>query len=62
MRSVGRGMKSRNKQKNSRNPAGREGLPVSLYPLSFQDAVSGPAQVRMPLKEKPKATPEKDKG
>jgi predicted nucleic acid-binding protein len=35
--------------------------PVSLYPLSFEEAVSGLAQVKMPDPEgkKPKATPKK---
>jgi hypothetical protein len=50
--------------KTPRNPAGREGLPVSLYPLSFKDAVAGLAQVK-PIErenEKPKAKPKKAKG
>jgi hypothetical protein len=44
------------------NPAGKAGLPVSLYPLSFEQAVSGLAQVKMPLSTKPKAKPKKGKG
>jgi len=41
-----------------RNPAGRSGAPVSLYPLSFREAVEGLAQVKMPEpdKKKQKAT------
>jgi hypothetical protein len=46
-------MKNRKKQTKPRNPAGREGLPVSLYPLKFKEAVAGLAQVKMPEKEKP---------
>jgi hypothetical protein len=44
-------------QKNSPNPAGRAGAPISLYPLSFKEAVSGLAQVKMPEPDskKPKA-------
>jgi hypothetical protein len=44
-----------------RNPAGREGQPVSLYPLSFTEAVAGLAQVKMPEPDskKPKANPKK---
>jgi hypothetical protein len=43
------------------NPAGRAGAPVSLYPLTFKEAVAGLAQVKMPEpdKKKPKATPKK---
>jgi hypothetical protein len=46
------------------NPKGRAGEPISLHPLSFKEAVSGLAQVRMPEpeKKKPKATPKKGKG
>jgi hypothetical protein len=36
-----------NKQKTP-NPAGRKGAPVSLYPLSFNEAVAGLAQVKLP--------------
>jgi len=56
-------MKSRKKQMNPRNPAGKAGHPVSLYPLSFEEAVSGLAQVKMPETDskKPKAKPEKGK-
>jgi hypothetical protein len=49
------------RKKNVPNPAGKRGLPVSLYPLSFKEAVSGLAQVQMPEKEKPKAKPAKGK-
>ena len=35
-------------RKTTRNPAGRAGAPVSLYPLSFKEAVAGLAQVKMP--------------
>jgi len=45
------------------NPSGKQGAPVSLYPLSFKEAVQGLAQVKMPEPEskKPKATPKKGK-
>jgi hypothetical protein len=45
----------------NRNPAGREGAPVSLYPLSFEDAVAGLAQVKLPDSERkrPKAKAKK---
>ena len=44
-----------------RNPAGKRGAPVSLYPLTFKEAVAGLAQVRMPEpnSKKPKAIPKK---
>jgi hypothetical protein len=50
-----------NRNKHNPNPAGKEGAPVSLYPLSFEESVSGLAQVKMPEPEgkKPKATPKK---
>lgn len=43
------------------NPKGREGEPISLAPLSLEEAVSGLAQVKMPErgKKKPKAKPPK---
>jgi hypothetical protein len=51
------------RKKHNPNPAGKEGSPVSLYPLSFDEAVSGLAQTKMPEpKEKPKATPKKGNG
>jgi hypothetical protein len=46
------------------NPKGRQGEPISLAPLTFEEAVAGLAQVK-PLereKEKPKAKPKKGKG
>jgi hypothetical protein len=51
------------RKKQPRNPAGKVGLPISLHPLSFEEAVSGLAQVKMPEPEskKPKATPKKGK-
>ena len=52
-------MKSMKKHTKVRNPAGREGMPVSLYPLTFVDAVSGLAQVKMPAKDKQKANSSK---
>jgi len=52
-------MKSTKKHKKARNPAGKEGMPVSLYPLSFTEAVAGLAQVRMPEKQKPQRKPAK---
>jgi len=47
--------------KKTPNPAGRAGVPVSLYPLSFKEAVAGLAQVKMPEpgNKKPKAKPTK---
>jgi hypothetical protein len=50
-------------KKTSPNPQGRAGTPVSLYPLSFEEAVSGLAQVKMPGPDskKPKAKPKKGK-
>jgi hypothetical protein len=36
------------RKKHNPNPAGKEGQPVSLYPLSFEEAVAGLAQVKMP--------------
>ena len=51
------------RKKHNPNPAGKEGVPVSLYPLSFDEAVTGLAQTKMPEpKEKPKATPKKGNG
>jgi len=52
------------RKKHNPNPAGKQGAPVSLAPLSFDEAVSGLAQVKMPQegKEKPKATPKKGNG
>jgi hypothetical protein len=43
------------------NPAGKAGMPVSLYPLSFTEAINTLAQVKMPEpeSEKPKAKPKK---
>ena len=57
-------MKNEKKQNKPRNPAGRQGLPVSLYPLKFSEAMAGLAQVKMPEPEgkKPKAKPKKGKG
>jgi hypothetical protein len=48
-------------RKKNPNPAGKHGAPVSLYPLSFREAVEGLAQVRMPKPEgtKPIAKPKK---
>ncbi len=52
------------RKKHNPNPAGKQGVPVSLAPLSFDEAVSGLARVKMPdaEKEKPKATPKKGNG
>jgi hypothetical protein len=46
------------------NPAGKAGQPVSLYPLSFKEAVSGLAQVKMPepIKRAPKSKTVKRNG
>ena len=54
-------MKAR--KKHNPNPAGKEGVPVSLYPLSFDEAVLGLAQTKMPEPDskKPKAKPAKGK-
>jgi hypothetical protein len=46
-------------KKHNPNPAGKEGQPVSLYPLSFKEAVAGLAQVKMPEKEPSKDKPKK---
>jgi hypothetical protein len=57
-------MKAKQKRKDAApNPAGKAGRPVSLYPLSFTEAVAGLSQVKMPerTKEKPKATPKRSK-
>ena len=54
-------MGRKGEKKSVPNPAGKAGLPVSLYPLSFTEAVAGLAQVKMPEKEKPKAKPQKGK-
>jgi hypothetical protein len=45
------------------NPSGRSGSPVSLHPLSLEEALSGLAQVKMPepAKKEPKAKPKKGK-
>jgi hypothetical protein len=52
------------RKKHNPNPAGKEGMPVSLYPLTFDEAVAGLAQTKMPEPEKkePKAKPKKAKG
>jgi len=49
--------------KKTPNPAGKHGAPISLYPLSFTEAVSGLAQVKMPEPDskKPNAKPTKGK-
>jgi hypothetical protein len=49
------------KQVNVPNPAGKAGIPVSLYPLSFDEAVAGLAQTKMPDSKKPPAKPTKGK-
>jgi hypothetical protein len=52
------------KARKPRNPAGRRGAPLSLHPLSFDDAVTALAQVQMPAKskrKKRKAKPAKGK-
>jgi hypothetical protein len=53
----------RAKASANRNPAGKQSAPVSLFPLSFEEAMSGLAQVRMPSPDskKPKAKPAKGK-
>jgi hypothetical protein len=52
---------SRKKRPEVPNPAGKRGLPVSLYPLSFTEAVSGLAQVKMPESESKKPQAKKTK-
>jgi hypothetical protein len=56
-------MKLRKNKAQITNPAGRAGSPISLYPLSFKEAVAGLAQVKMPEPEvkEPKAQPKKGK-
>jgi hypothetical protein len=51
-------------RKHSPNPKGRKGDPISLRPLSFDEAISGLAPVKMAEreKEKPKAKPKKANG
>jgi hypothetical protein len=51
------------KKKHNPNPAGKEGIPVSLYPLSFDEAIGGLAQTKMPEPDskKPPAKPAKGK-
>jgi hypothetical protein len=46
------------------NPKGRAGRAISLAPLTFDEAVTGLAQVKPPEseKKKPKAVPKKGKG
>ena len=48
-------------KKHGPNPAGKKGSPVSLYPLTFTEAVAGLAQVKIPEKEKPKTEAERGK-
>jgi len=48
-------------KKHNPNPAGKEGLPVSLHPLSFDEAVAGLAQVKMPEPDSKKPKTEKGK-
>lgn len=61
-----RDMSKKKSEKEGPNPAGRAGAPVSLYPLSFDEAVSGLAQTKMPEPDKdskkPPAKPAKGKG
>jgi len=40
------------RKKGNPNPAGKVGQPVSLRPLSFDEAVAGLAQVKPPEPEK----------
>jgi hypothetical protein len=50
------------RKKHNPNPAGKEGVPVSLYPLSFTEAIAGLAQVKMPEPEKKKPSTKPPKG
>lgn len=54
---------ARKKQRKVPNPEGKRGLPVSLYPLSFDEAMGGLAQTKMPEpnSKKPPAKPAKGK-
>jgi hypothetical protein len=51
------------RKKHNPNPAGKEGAPVSLHPLDFEEAVAALAQVKMPAldSKKPKAKPAEGK-
>jgi hypothetical protein len=49
-----------NSKRKARNPAGKHGAPVSLYPLSFKEAVAGLAQVKMPSPENKKPKPKRN--
>jgi hypothetical protein len=48
-------------KKHNPNPAGQQGVPVSLYPLSFKEAVAGLGAVKMPEKNKPITKPKQGK-
>lgn len=52
---------SKKSKSEAPNPRGRAGDPISLHPLSFEEAVCGLAQVKMPEREKnkPKAKAKK---
>jgi hypothetical protein len=50
------------RKKHNPNPAGKEGQPVSLYPLSFDEAVSGLAQTKMPESDSKKPPAKRAKG
>lgn len=54
----------RKKRQTVPNPAGKTGVPVSLYPLKFDEAVAGLAQVKPPEpeKKKPQTAPKKGNG
>jgi len=47
-------------KKSNPNPAGKTGQPISLHPLSFDEAVAGLAQVK-PLESEKKKTKPKTK-
>jgi len=48
--------KQTQKQRNPPNEAGREGKPISLAPLSFDEALDGLLGVKPEPKGEPKAT------
>jgi len=48
-------------KKETPNPKGRAGEPVSLHPLSFDEAVEGLAQTKPPDPEKKKPKAKKSK-
>jgi hypothetical protein len=56
-------MNRRRQKADTPNPSGKAGHPVSLHPLSLEEAITGLAQVKMPKPDskKPKAKSAKGK-